>query len=110
MKTKMKMAAWVGKWVRLNRDIETRGKSLYQAGDVCQCTGHHRGRLVLRVRHFDTRSTIRQVPPCDVALITERHCRECGCTDNNCTGCIVRTGEPCHWVETDLCSACVKGR
>jgi hypothetical protein len=35
-----------------------------------------------------------------------RRCRVCGCTDNDCSGCIARTGEPCHWVEQDLCSAC----
>lgn len=34
-------------------------------------------------------------------------CRVCGCTDHDCRGCIERTGEPCHWVEADLCSACV---
>lgn len=33
-------------------------------------------------------------------------CRVCGCTDDNCRGCVERTGEPCHWVEPDLCSAC----
>ena len=37
----------------------------------------------------------------------ERRCRVCGCTDSNCSGCIERTGIPCHWVEDDLCSACV---
>jgi hypothetical protein len=34
------------------------------------------------------------------------HCRACGCTDDDCRGCIERTGEPCHWVAEDLCSAC----
>lgn len=34
-------------------------------------------------------------------------CRTCGCTDDDCSGCIERTGEPCHWVEPDLCSACI---
>jgi hypothetical protein len=34
-------------------------------------------------------------------------CRVCGCTDDDCSGCVERTGEPCHWVEPDLCSACV---
>lgn len=40
--------------------------------------------------------------------ITEalRTCRVCGCTDADCSGCIERTGEPCSWVEDDLCSAC----
>lgn len=35
-------------------------------------------------------------------------CRECGCTDDDCSNCIERNGMPCHWVETDLCSACAK--
>ena len=43
-------------------------------------------------------------------LITEpRTCRICGCTDYDCSGCIDRTGEPCHWVEADRCSACEPG-
>lgn len=36
----------------------------------------------------------------------ERACRRCGCTENDCSTCINRTGMPCHWVERDLCSAC----
>jgi hypothetical protein len=36
----------------------------------------------------------------------ERKCRQCGCTDDNCEQCIEKTGEPCHWVQEDLCSAC----
>ena len=36
-----------------------------------------------------------------------RTCRVCGCTDNDCTQCVERTGHPCRWVEEDLCSACV---
>ena len=39
-----------------------------------------------------------------------RRCRVCGCTDEDCRGCIEKTGEPCHWVEEDLCSACVGGK
>jgi hypothetical protein len=34
-----------------------------------------------------------------------RRCRECGCTDEDCSGCIERTGAPCWWVDVDLCSA-----
>ncbi|MEW6485767.1 MAG: hypothetical protein AB1423_14335 [Pseudomonadota bacterium] len=33
-------------------------------------------------------------------------CRVCGCTDNDCSQCIEKTGQPCYWVEEDLCSAC----
>ncbi|MBX3253953.1 MAG: PRTRC system protein E [Chitinophagaceae bacterium] len=39
--------------------------------------------------------------------LPERKCRVCGCTDNDCRQCIKKTGKPCHWVEEDLCSACV---
>lgn len=37
----------------------------------------------------------------------EQKCRVCGCTDDNCEQCVQKTGEPCIWVEEDLCSACV---
>lgn len=40
------------------------------------------------------------------ALALIRTCRVCGCTDDNCAGCVERTGEPCSWVAADLCSAC----
>lgn len=36
-----------------------------------------------------------------------RRCRVCGCTDDDCSGCIERTGGPCSWAEAELCSACV---
>ncbi len=35
-----------------------------------------------------------------------QRCRVCGCTDDDCHQCIEKTGEPCYWVEEDLCSAC----
>lgn len=38
----------------------------------------------------------------------ERKCRKCGCTDEDCSQCIRKTGHPCSWVEEDLCSACVE--
>lgn len=42
----------------------------------------------------------------EVEVIENNVCRECGCTDDDCSGCIERTGEPCSWIEEDLCSAC----
>lgn len=36
----------------------------------------------------------------------ERSCRVCGCTDLDCRSCIEATGEPCYWIEWDLCSRC----
>ena len=35
-----------------------------------------------------------------------RKCRICGCTDDDCRQCIEKTGQPCYWVDEDLCSAC----
>ena len=35
-----------------------------------------------------------------------RRCRVCDCTDDDCSGCVRRTGAPCHWVGRNLCSAC----
>jgi hypothetical protein len=39
---------------------------------------------------------------------TAVHCTVCGCTDDDCSGCIERTGVPCYWVSPTLCSACVE--
>lgn len=36
-----------------------------------------------------------------------RACRVCGCTEDDCSGCVARTGEACSWAEPDLCTACV---
>ena len=33
-------------------------------------------------------------------------CKKCGCTDDDCSGCIKKTGSPCYWVKPGLCSAC----
>ncbi len=42
----------------------------------------------------------------DAEEVKVRTCRECGCTDDECSQCIEATGQPCHWVEPDLCSRC----
>lgn len=47
-------------------------------------------------------------PPEPTPLFDEQRCRVCGCTDLDCSGCIERTGQPCYWVEEDLCSACAE--
>lgn len=41
-----------------------------------------------------------------IRVTVHRKCRVCGCTDDDCRQCIEKTGEPCSWVEQDLCSAC----
>lgn len=39
-------------------------------------------------------------------LTEVRACDVCGCTDDNCIGCIDLLGKPCEWVGPNLCSAC----
>lgn len=40
-----------------------------------------------------------------VSVQVEQRCRVCGCTED--AACInQQTGEPCYWIEWDLCSAC----
>lgn len=36
-----------------------------------------------------------------------QQCAVCGCTDDDCSKCVVRTGSPCYWAAINLCSACV---
>ena len=43
-------------------------------------------------------------------IITSRVCRVCGCTDDDCSQCIEKTGQPCHWIEDDLCSSCTNSQ
>lgn len=40
----------------------------------------------------------------------QRRCRVCGCTQDDCSQCIEKTGDSCQWVKFDLCSACVTPR
>jgi len=42
-----------------------------------------------------------------------KKCRICGCTDEDCSQCIAKTGEPCEWVpeleneEGGICTNCL---
>jgi hypothetical protein len=40
----------------------------------------------------------------------KRACRICGCTDDDCSQCIEKTGQPCSWIEDDLCTACASAQ
>ena len=44
----------------------------------------------------------------DQMMMTEHECRVCGCNDNDCFNCYFESGEPCFWVEPDLCSNCAR--
>ena len=42
--------------------------------------------------------------------MNSKECRVCGCSDWNCNQCFEETGEPCYWIEEDLCSACATNK
>ncbi|MGI0106717.1 hypothetical protein [Salinimicrobium sp. WS361] len=60
---------------------------------------------------YDEQSGLPMAGPIPRELIDsfkERTCHQCGCTDDNCLQCMEKTGEPCHWVAENLCSACAE--
>lgn len=44
-------------------------------------------------------------------MADDRRCRICGCSELNCSGCVMIMGEPCCWANAShtLCSACEMG-
>lgn len=48
----------------------------------------------------EVRELLRMIDP-----VTDQ-CAVCDCTDNDCSQCVERTGEPCYWARAGVCSAC----
>ncbi|MEK7256101.1 MAG: hypothetical protein AAB316_15225 [Bacteroidota bacterium] len=44
--------------------------------------------------------------PTKIIAYTQTACRRCGCTDDDCSQCFEAQGEPCYWIEPELCSRC----
>lgn len=40
--------------------------------------------------------------------LQEKICRHCGCTEYDCKACVQNScdGQPCYWIDDNLCSAC----
>lgn len=45
-----------------------------------------------------------------IEITAPRTCRVCRCTEDDCSQCVEKTGEPCYWVAPGLCSACQHDR
>ena len=63
------------------------------------------GTLPFPIRHIAHVARANLVEALRDYLASQR-CRVCGCNDNLCVDCVEASGEPCHWVEPDLCSRC----
>jgi DnaK suppressor protein len=88
---------------------------------ICKVTGNLIDKSRLRaVPHATLSSEVKQndlkkeeedVPP-SIHEVKVDKCRVCGCTDEDCSQCIEKTGDACHWIQRDgansLCSACVE--
>jgi hypothetical protein len=60
-------------------------------------------RAALEAKGFVARAPlVCDLPPLPIG----QQCAVCGCTDDDCSGCIRRTGVPCYWIAINLCSAC----
>lgn len=78
--------------------------------ECSECTGAHHWQEYVgyACKHCEVSAPVEVVEQ----LMAEHDgatCRVCGCTDEDCSQCIEKTGEPCRWVEADLCSACAGG-
>lgn len=102
------MADIVGRMVRLRHSIVRNGRIVHRLGKRFRVTGVYRGRPTITAlgRNVNDRGQTLEVYASDIELC----CRECGCTQRDCSGCVERTGVPCEWVELDLCSACVDSK
>ena len=57
------------------------------------------------IAHGETEPTLAVVMGPEDEILKAR-CRVCGCTNDDCSQCVEKTGDACSWVENDLCSAC----
>lgn len=102
-----KCDSYIGKRVRLNRDLGNKAY-IVPSGRVMKIAAHWRGRVMLESPNCLPQAEaliLRQVPFWAFDLVGENdpYCRICGCVDE--AGC--RCG--CRWIDVDktLCSACL---
>jgi hypothetical protein len=60
-----------------------------------------------RITATSAQNAVDQIRELTSEVIEAGVCRVCGCTDDDCSQCVEKTGEPCSWVSPGLCSACV---
>lgn len=110
------IAEWIDEFARhMTRCVQCERYGKYGSGKAKPCAEGSR----LRTRTCN--ATYREVGAmayarfmsADLVVVTKgrpkpRTCRVCGCTERS--PCMLRSGEACHWIDKDLCSAsqCVR--
>lgn len=82
----------------VRRDLEKHRAALLRGWRVMRYPSTDKAQALAWAR--EVRELLRRIDP-----VTDE-CAVCACTDADCSGCIERTGEPCYWARSALCSAC----
>lgn len=101
---------------RLAVEIDGRGRHQTVTGVRGDCEKTNaavlRGWRVMRFPATDRQDALDWVQLVQEVLRTlpalADQCAVCGCTEEDCSQCVARTGEPCYWAQAGLCSACVR--
>lgn len=95
-------------------EIDGRGRHQQVDGVRKDCEKHNaavvRGWRVLRFPATDKAQARDWVRLAQEVLRTlpamADQCAVCGCTEEDCSQCVEKTGQPCWWLQPGLCSAC----
>lgn len=89
-------------WKELHSTYETeRPQEEYRFGDYSDGRFAFELKDAIKFTNQHRVSGLRKFWDLDIKM-----CMKCGCTDDNCIACIQKTGQPCHWISPNLCSAC----
>lgn len=82
----------------VRRDLEKHRAAVLRGWRVLRYPSTDKGAAMAWVR--ETRALLATIAP------ELGRCAVCDCTDDDCSGCVERTGEPCYWARPAVCSAC----
>jgi hypothetical protein len=82
----------------VRRDLEKHRAAVLRGWHVLRYPATDKANAITWAR--EVRELLRMIDP-----ITDQ-CAVCDCTENDCSQCVERTGEPCYWAREGVCSAC----
>lgn len=84
----------------VRRDLEKHRAAVLRGWRVLRYPSTDKADAMAWVR--ETRALLATIEP------ELERCSVCDCTEQDCSQCVERTGEPCHWTGPGLCSACAE--